>query len=407
MQRYIRMHWVILASALLMVFGSIGEAQQKKVVKRSVASKRASKGNLKDLLDHFQTNAKAYDSLSLRILIKKIAKNPLTFRQWSEIRRYLLFNPQVGYDIIYKWERIRPATPKEGPQESSINQSIDRADQLMISEKFNEAFKMYQGVALFLKGEIRKGRRENLLLYFVTLHSMGRALFGAERYKEALEVYRWIPRNYPRLRQVTFERMWTAFRAGRIDLALGAIASQESSYFSNYLEPESYLIKAYIFKKLCRDNDLKDLQKIITELKTKIEKGDRKFFREWARSDIELLSLSQLIVLKPEADTSSEVSKAEREQELQGIRKILFRKYELDLVRLQRDLTKILAFSNIALGSKDFSFVKHESIDHSKLMEQGNEVWAVNDAEDWVDEIGGHLFIGDSLCVDKTAPKAK
>jgi len=369
--------------------------------------KKPEKGSLKELLDHFQLNAAAYDPLSLRILIKKIAKKTPTFRQWSEIRKYVIFNPQVGYDIVYKWEKIRPSEPKEGERERLVNESLDKADQLLIAEKFNGAFKLYQSVALFLKNEIKRGKRENLLLYSVTLQSMGRALFGAGRLKEAQEVYNWIPKNYPRIRQVIFEKMWTSFRAGRIDLALGAIASQESSYFANYLEPESYLIKAYIFKKLCRDDDLKDLQKTITNLKSKIEKGDQKFFKEWARSDIELLSLSRLTMLKPSDDISIDVSKDEREKEIQAIKKILFKKYEYDLVRLQRDLTKILAFSNIALGSKDFSFVKHESIDHSKLMEQGDEVWAVNDAEDWVDEIGGHLFIGDSLCVQKTAPVGK
>lgn len=369
--------------------------------------KKGVKGNLKELLNQFQTNAQAFDPLSLRILVKKIAKNPLTFRQWSEIRRYLIFNPQVGYDLIYKWERIRPSEVKPGEQEDKINDALERADQLMIAEKFNEAFKVFQEVALFLKGEIKRGKKENLLLYSVTLQSMGRALFGAKRLKDALEVYSWIPKNYPRIRQVIFEKMWTAFKAGRIDLALGAIAAQESSYFANYLEPESYLIKTYIFKKLCRDQDLKDLQKLITQLKNKIEKGDRKFFKEWARSDIEILSLSRLIRFKPTDDISADVTKEERAKEIQSIRKILTKKYEYDLVRLQRDLTKILAFSNIALGSKDFSFVKHESMDHTKLMDQGDEVWAGNEAEDWVDEIGGHLFIGDSLCVQKNAPKGK
>lgn len=369
--------------------------------------KKTSKANLKELLNQFQTNAGAYDPLSLRILIKKIAKSNLSFRQWSEIRRYIIFNPQVGYDLIYKWERIRPSDLKPSDKENSINDTLDRADQLMIAEKFNESFKAFQEVALYLKDEIKKGRKENLLLYSVTLQSMGRALFGARRLKEAIEVYSWIPKNYPRIRQVIFEKMWTAFKAGRIDLALGAIAAQESSYFANYLEPESYLIKAYIFKKLCRDQDLKDLQKVITQLKLKIEKGDQKFFKEWAKSDIELLSLSRLTRLKPSEDTSTDVTKEDRTKEIQGIKKILYKKYEFDLVRLQRDLTKILAFSNIALGSKDFSFVKHESIDHTKLLAQGDEIWAGNDAEDWVDEIGGHLFIGDSLCVQKTAPTGK
>lgn len=369
-----------------------------------ITFKNNEKASLKELLEHFQESARSYDPLSLRILIKKLARSSLTLKQWSDVRRYMLFNPQVGYDIIYKWERIRPSEPKEKPGELKVNLAIEKADQLLLSEKFNEAFKIYQEIALYLKNEIRRGKRENTLLYSVMLQSMERALYGARRFNDALEVINWIPKTYPRFRQVMFEKMWSAFQIGRLDLALGAIASQESSYFANYLEPESYLIKAYIFKKLCRDEDLKDLQVTITKLKEKIEKGDQKFFKDWARSDIELRSLSNLVFLKPDQDVSTEVTKSEREAEIQLIRKILYKRYEFDLVRLNRDLAKILAFSNIALGSKDFSFVSHEPIDHSKLMASGKEVWAVNDAEDWVDEIGGHLFIGDSLCAQKVSP---
>ena len=227
---------------------------------------------------------------------------------------------------------------------------------------------------------------------------MGRSLFGSGRFTDALEVYGWLPKNYPRLRQVMYEKMWTAFRAGRIDIALGAIASQESSYFSSYLEPETYLIKTYIFKKLCRDEDLKDLRKIVKNLKLRIEKGDQAFFKEWTQSDIEVLSLSRITLLDSNADTSDEVLKSDRIKEINSIKRNLLRKFEIDIHRLQKDLSNILAYSNIALGSKDFTFVKHEEIDHTKLMEKGDEVWAVNDAEDWVDEIGGHLFIGESLC---------
>lgn len=370
--------------------------------------KKKHKVPLKVLLEKFQENASDFDALSLRILLKKISKRPLSFKQWNDIRKYVILNPQVGYDLIYKWEKVRPADPVASPNELAINEAIDKADQLSLEEKFNDAFKIYQNTALMLKNEIKKGKKENLFLYSVMLHSMGRSLFGSGRYDDALEVYRWLPRNYPRLRQVLYEKMWTAFRSGRIDIALGAIASQESSYFSSYLEPETYLIKTYIFKKLCRDEDLKDLRKSITKLKTRIEKGDKKFFNEWASSDIELLSISRLTQFDPEEDTTDEITKSDRQKEIALIKKILAKKFEVDIARLQKDLANILAYSNIALGSKDFTFVKHDEIDHTKLMEKGDEVWAVNDAEDWVDEIGGHLFIGESLCKAQTqAPEKK
>ncbi len=372
-----------------------------------VDGSRSGKITIKELIENFQENAKYFDPLSMRIAVKKIAKKQLSYKLWSDVRKYLMYNPRVGYDLIYKWERIRPLEPKISEKEFNINDQFEKADQLSLNEKYNEAFKIYQSIALFLKGEIKRGRSENLFLYSVAVQSMGRTLFGASRFNEALEVYSWIPKNYPRIKQVLFEKMWAGFRAGRIDIALGAIASQESSYFSNYLEPESYLIKVYIFKKLCRDEDLKDLRKTLNLIKLLVEKKDAKFYRNWTKTDIEVLSLSSLVSLNSKNNIMPEISKEERDLEKTSIKNILNKRYEIDLARYKKDLEAAIAYSNIALGSKDFNFVKHEDINHDDLMSKGDEVWAVNDAEDWVDEIGGHLFIGDSLCVKTASPIKK
>lgn len=398
-----------MAKFLLMI-GFIFQAIQyfePNVGNAALGTIKKEKVSIKELIEHFNDNAKLFDPLSLRIAVKKMAKNPLPYKTWYEIRRYLMFNPQVGYDMIYKWERIRPQDPKVTEKEININESFEKADQLSLNEKFNDAFKIYQSIALFLKGEIKKGKSDNLFLYSVALQSMGRTLFGARRFNEALEVYNWIPKNFPRFKQILFEKMWTGFRAGRIDVALGAIASQESSYFSNYQEPETYLLKVYIFKKLCRDEDLKDLRMTLNSIKSRIEKKDPKFYREWAKSDIEIMSLSNLVTFKSSSNLSPDISSEDRENEKNAIRSILKKRYEIDLLRYKRDLEAAIAYSNIALGTKDFNFVKHEEINHEELMAKGDEVWAVNDAEDWVDEIGGHLFIGDSLCGKAASPLVK
>lgn len=412
-RRFLGSRWLLLLKAMLLLSilsGSMVSAAPQKKLRRKVP--------LKVLLKTFQDSADSFDPLSLRILLKKIGKNKLNLTQWKTIRTYLVLNPSVGYDFVYKWEKLRPDTPAELSEVESINDKIDRADKLMLDENFEQAFTIYQQMALFLKKEILDGYKENLFLYSMMLHSMGRALYGAERFQEALTVYSWLPKNYPRFRQVMFEKMWAAFRLGRLDIALGAIASQESSYFSSYLEPESFLVKTYIFKKLCRDSDLNELRNSIKNLKKRIEVKDSNFFNEWAASDIELLSLSRLTKLDPADDISVDVTQQERRNEIAAIKNILQTKYDIEMTRVQRDLTNILAYSNIALGSSDFSFIKKEEIDHTKIMERGDEVWAVNDAEDWVDEIGGHLFIGDSLCKkeplktqdksqDKTKDKSK
>lgn len=352
----------------------------------------------RSLINILNSRRNQLDALSKRIILKDIAKLKVTRKEWYEVRTYLLNNPQMGYDLIYKWERVRPED-KIDKKEESFNEKIDEADSLMLAEKFEESFAIFQNLALQVKKEIRKGRRENWYLYNSLLHSMARALYGAKRFDESLEVYRWISMDYPRLRQTLFEKMWAGFRAGRLDHALGAIASQQSTYFSHYLEPETYLVKIYIFKKLCRENDVKGLRREIEILRDRITKDSKnRFYEEWAQADIEYRSLYNLTRLPISVQEQEPVSTARRKKEQTQIDGSLKRRYTREKIRLKEQFEKVLAYSDIAIGTKDFSFLSHQKLDREELMARGDEIWPVEDAEDWVDEMGGHLFIGESRC---------
>jgi hypothetical protein len=271
----------------------------------------------------------------------------------------------------------------------------------MLAESFNPAFKLYQEVAFEIKKELKKGKKENGFLYSSSVHSMARALFGAARYNDAIEVYSWITSDYPRFRQVLFEKMWASFRGGRLDISLGAIASQQSSYFSNYIEPETYLVKIYIFKKFCLDDDVKVLRKEIDDVRKKIETNNNEFYKDWVRSDIEIQSIHNLTNLSPNADNRGSVKVTDRKKEIDTISDLLKNKFQIDVKRIKKDLENITAYSFIALGTKDFSFVKSQDFNREALLEKGDEIWPAFDSEDWIDEMGGHLFIGGSLCQSK------
>jgi hypothetical protein len=341
------------------------------------------------------------DPLSKRILIKNLAKRKLEYKTWNTIRVYLLKNPQMGYDLIYKWDKIRPQDTSEDVREVDLNSKLDKADQLMLAEKFNAAFKLYQEVAYEIKKELKKGKKENNFLYESSVHYMARALFGAGRYDESLEVYSWITSDYPRFRQVLFEKMWASFRGGRLDISLGAIASQQSSYFSNYIEPETYLVKIYIFKKFCLEDSVKYLRNEIEQVRKKVEASNSNFYNEWVKSDIETRSLFNLTKIGANAKTRGSVKALDRKKEIDNISELLKNKYLVDVKRIRKDLENILAYSFIALGSKDFTFVKHQEFNREALLERGDEIWPAFDSEDWIDEMGGHVYIGDSLCQSK------
>lgn len=354
--------------------------------------------NYSKIIAEIKAQENNIDPLTKRIIIKNLSKEKLPFNIWNDIRIYLLKNPQYGYDLIYKWDNIRPIDVPSNEKENKMNVLIDQADQLMDQQKFNKAFKKYQEVALILKKEIDKGYKENMYLYGAILHSMGRALFGAERFDDAIEVFKWIPHDYPRLRQVMFERMWAGFRAGRLDIALGAIGAQQSSYFSTVIEPETYLLKVYIFKKLCRDEDIKELRKEVDDIKAKLDNPKIDFFSEWAMSDIEFQALMNLTKINPTASSQGSIKPLERRKEIDAILLALRKKYEYDRERIRKDLEQLIAYSYVALGTKDFSFIKQQEFDRAALMENGDEIWPAMDAEDWIDEMGGHIYIGESLC---------
>lgn len=365
------------------------------------ASIKKMSGDDPKILNKLKLSDKELDPLSKRILVKELAKKKLEYKTWNNIRVYLLKNPQLGYDLVYKWDKIRPKDVPEDQREAEINSKLDKADDLMLAEKFNAAFRLYQEVALEIKRDLKKGKIENNFLYESSVHSMARALFGASRYTDAIEVYNWISSDYPRFRQVLFEKMWAAFRGGRLDTALGAIASQQSSYFANYIEPETYLVKIYIFKKFCLDDDVKYLRKEIDEVKKKIETNNVNFYNDWVRSDIELQSIHNLTSILPNANTRGTIKPIDRKKEIDMISGLLKNKFEVDIKRIKKDLENITAYSFIALGSKDFEFVKHKEFNREALLAQGDEIWPAFDSEDWVDEMGGHTFIGDSLCLSK------
>ncbi len=212
----------------------------------------------KSFLAQVRELEKSGDDLGIRILVRKNFKKKLSVKDWFEVRKLLMKRPKVGFDAITAWDRQISLKATSLEKESDkIFQFLDKADEYSLNKEYEKSFEMYQRAAKYFKtsnkGRIPKGNQQ---LYLNIIHQMARSLYGQKRFNEALEVYDWISPVYPQIRQVLFEKMWTSFRAGKYDVALGTIASQQSGYFSEYLHPESYLIKIYIFKRLCRKKDI-------------------------------------------------------------------------------------------------------------------------------------------------------
>lgn len=344
------------------------------------------------------------DFLGARILVERAVLTHLPLPIWYALRGILFRNPELGGDLVIRGDRFYDNV-KRAQVQVDIDNNIAAADQLLLHQKYFEAFNHYQEIARWLKTRFNApsaAERSNAeQLYPYILQGMGRALFSMQKYKEALEVYGWITPNYPKFRQVLFERMWASFKSGRIDSALGAIASQRSSYFSEYLEPESYLIQIYLYKRLCRTKETDEVLKQISDYKENLANGKYTWI-DWASSDFDLRALLYLATSKP-FPASPGASASDRQQEQNSLKDLLSRAFEGAKKRLLEQLTMIQAYSNLAVTpGMEGGLQPIEKVPSREALFKSNlEIWPADAKEEWADEVGHHRYIGESLCEEQ------
>lgn len=350
--------------------------------------------------------AAAQDDIGLRVWLRKNFKKKLSATEWLQIRLILQKRPNIGYDVLRAWDMQVTIKGSSFENEAAkVAKNLDKADALMIVKNYGDAFSLYQRVAKYLKSQSGgRIKRDNQQLYLNILHQMGRSLYAMKKFDQAIEVYSWIPPVYSQIRQVMFEKMWAGFRANKYDVALGSIASQQSDFFSPYLDPESYLIKIYILKRLCRNEEVRMTIASMKEYLNSL--NNKKFsFLDWARNDLFRMSLAKL--LSPSEQPKFQpllqyVSLKEREEEKQKVTNYLTRKFNEEKPSLIMALEKVLGYAALAMSEEQKLLSKVDSLPESEILEsKGFEIWPANTSEEWTDEIGSHYFIGNSQCTGK------
>jgi tetratricopeptide (TPR) repeat protein len=332
------------------------------------------------------------DYLGFRIWVHKAYATRINAAEWFEMRNLInAFADRAGFDLIPLWNSRYPKG------KAQVDKDLEKADALMAARHFEEAFVEYQKIAEKVK-QLEKTRGDAKRIYPFVIHAMARALFGAGRYTESVQVYQWISSSYPWFRQVMFEKMWAAFNGGNVEIALGAIASQHSAYFSKYLAPEAYLIQTYLYRKLCREDDLKSVIIEMKQYETLLSSNAG--LDDWSSSDIERLVLRNLTLTdtaKP--DTLKWASVADRTAEKAQINHALKTAFEHQRGKILADLKTALAYADLAKVTDTRTLLKPVTALKSRdeLLKQNLEVWPAT-SEEWGDEIGKHVFIGESSC---------
>jgi len=364
-----------------------------------------------DDISKAQALAAAKDYLGLRIQLIKSYNNPVTYKDWLKFRRLIYDTPQVGYDIIFAWDQHKRVTGMaEDSTEQLVERAIKKAEELLAEKQYAKAFELYQLAATRIKKAYRsKVGKEKRNIYYWLLHQMGRTLYSSGNYDQALEVYGWIPTRYYQFRQVQFEKMWTAFRLNKLDIAMGSIISQQSAYYSRYIEPESYLVKLYILQKLC---DQKQVTRVIKDIDGYINQIRSKKLRltEWAKNDLYDFSISFLTRVGETEGLTTLISPQERIEQKNKILKKLNAEFADDLVRIERDLNKVKGYAMLMRFDVSEELEKVTSLPASDVLSsQGLEYWPTSKNEEWVDEAGQYFYNGESKCKKKpeTAPSDK
>jgi hypothetical protein len=81
--------------------------------------------------------------------------------------------------------------------------------------------------------------------------TLARLLYEKKKYKESDLLYQAIEENILAQSQNLLERAWAHYRMGNPEKAMGLLYAFEAPSFRNYLTPEYYMLKSFIYKDVC------------------------------------------------------------------------------------------------------------------------------------------------------------
>lgn len=332
--------------------------------------------NLKKLEDEL----KNYHLIQAREFLEYLQLRKLTPKEWLQIRDILHRYPQIGFDVLMKYDLSSPI------KASKIDNAIKQADKLMNEKKFYQAAFGYQEILKYLVKYKKKNNERNTQLYWSLIHSLARAFYGLKQYNEAFRLYSSIPISYPFYKQVQFELMWNNYQNGKLEYALGAIANMTSGNFSKILEPEVYLVQYYINKRMCRNQEAELIKKRVIGTQKVID-GVEVSLGSWIKKDIDTLIYRQVLM-------SGDLKNEETVNLKETLEKLKLRDFE----RLQKEFALVVAHLEIDSGNnKNLKPYKNaKQID--EIIRAPGDKWGADEEEKWIDEVGNFVSIQKDLC---------
>lgn len=293
----------------------------------------------------------------------------------------------------------------------------------------------------------------------LSILNIGRVYYERKDYKRAFSYYAQIPRNSDLWLQTIFEGAWAFFMIQRHNNTLGNIHTLHSPFFVNRFFPETYILDAITYLRLCRYNSVRDeLKKFqsrykptfadLNNLLKKYQNQGPAFFgvvsRYKAQGSIrEYQAASEILDTLSRSDAFKEsdliITNLDREKpvfnrysgkwELSGLAEVLRNSFEarksvilqsagsdlygqaIAMFRYLRDLSDQTRLINLEMLSGRTDELRNKLASQSSPsdstvwgegmkpldLKQEIEYWPF-EGEYWEDELGGYVYNVDSRC---------
>ena len=319
-----------------------------------------------------------------------------------------------------------------------------------------ELNRVNQAVRIFEKLE---NRRTGVTDSFRVAALMGkaRAYYQGKKWEQSVIAYHQIPKDSPFWQDTLLEKSWALLRGGKLRSALSNFQTLHSSYYEDYYQPESLLLRSIIYLYICKYYEMEKVldlfhriyRPVYIQVKNIINRRNsaKTYYQSLVLSADEQ-SKGRLIqypvpvarrILR-EGDFSAihhYITKLKEERSLiyslpYSWRRSMVGKYSMKLVRkrlsnaqkkaglqalahLRTTLAELKDFFNqeqylryeMLSSKRDFlkqkiarktsMGVSIENLDRSVYLQNGYEYWAFK-GEYWLDELGNYHYIGKGSC---------
>ena len=274
MQFYARRDYISAASAYFQAYGFPKAAGEKEKAEWGLAQSLQRLG--------FYYSASKYYSLIVR---RGPTERNVFFRKAMEELGKINSSASLGQSQIVQLFKVRidpAAVPGPARGFYFFYLGIEAFNRRKYEEASSYFAKVPAGSPYFLKAQFHLGVVSNLrgahskaISYFERVRSgasdgdggdwlkeqanlnIARVHYEVKRYREAIMSYGQIPRDSDNWLQALFEASWTFFMMQKHNNTLGVIHTIHSPFFENRFFPESYILQAITFLRLCRFKQVK------------------------------------------------------------------------------------------------------------------------------------------------------